>query len=123
MGSPLGTSMSPMGPSMSAPMGGSMPTSMGEISAMTAMSGGGMGSAGLSGDASVGSGQAGEQAGGDPPTPIIKKSRTNTPWSPAEEAMLRQKRDQGQTWGEIAKVLAQVDIGFPRPFHLPNSGN
>ena len=39
-----------------------------------------------------------------PTAPTPKKSRTNTPWSPAEENLLRQKRDQGQTWGEIAKV-------------------
>ena len=35
-----------------------------------------------------------------------KKSRTNTPWSPAEESLLKEKRDLGQTWGEIAKVDA-----------------
>ena len=75
------------------------------------MSSGGMGSAGMVDTG--GSGQINEQTVGDPPTPAIKKSRTNTPWSPAEEAMLRQKRDQGQTWGEIAKVLSQVDTVPP----------
>lgn len=76
------------------------------------MSSGGLGSAGLVDTG--GPGPTNEPAsGGDPPTPVIKKSRTNTPWSPAEEAMLRQKRDQGQTWGEIAEVLSQVDKSPP----------
>ena len=33
-----------------------------------------------------------------------KKSRTNTPWTPAEEQRLKSMRDAGQSWGEIAKV-------------------
>ena len=101
---------SPMGTSMSTPMGGPMPTSMGEMSAMSAMSSGGMSSGGMSSGGMPSRG-LGDQSGtgqteqtSDTPAPIIKKSRTNTPWSPAEEAMLRNKRDQGQTWGEIAKV-------------------
>lgn len=81
-------------------------------------SGSGLGSAGLVDSSGGGQQQSDEQqqptsAGNDPPTPSIKKSRTNTPWSPAEEAMLRQKRDQGQTWGEIAKALSQVRITPP----------
>ena len=39
-----------------------------------------------------------------PPAPVQKKSRTNTPWSPAEEQRLKLMRDAGNTWGEIAKV-------------------
>ncbi|KAJ4368513.1 hypothetical protein N0V86_009418 [Didymella sp. IMI 355093] len=36
--------------------------------------------------------------------PKIKKSRTNTPWTPAEELRLKQMRDAGNSWSEIAKV-------------------
>ncbi|KAJ4347508.1 hypothetical protein N0V95_005382 [Ascochyta clinopodiicola] len=36
--------------------------------------------------------------------PKIKKSRTNTPWTPAEELRLKQMRDTGNSWSEIAKV-------------------
>lgn len=38
------------------------------------------------------------------PVPAPKKSRTNTPWSPAEEQRLKTMRDAGSSWGEIAKV-------------------
>ena len=38
------------------------------------------------------------------PAPAPKKSRTNTPWSPAEEQRLKTMRDAGSSWGEIAKV-------------------
>jgi len=37
------------------------------------------------------------------PTP--KKGRTNTPWTPAEEQRLKQMRDQGKSWSEIAKTF------------------
>jgi hypothetical protein len=42
----------------------------------------------------------------DPPAqePKAKKSRTNTPWTPAEELRLKQMRDAGNSWSEIAKV-------------------
>lgn len=33
-----------------------------------------------------------------------KRSRTNTPWTAAEEQRLKQMRDAGNTWSEIAKV-------------------
>lgn len=33
-----------------------------------------------------------------------KKSRTNTPWTPAEEQRLKTMRDAGNSWSEIAKV-------------------
>ena len=36
--------------------------------------------------------------------PKAKKSRTNTPWTPAEELRLKQMRDAGNSWSEIAKV-------------------
>ncbi|KAJ4351945.1 uncharacterized protein N0V89_007290 [Didymosphaeria variabile] len=36
--------------------------------------------------------------------PKAKKSRTNTPWTPAEEQRLKQMRDAGHSWSEIAKV-------------------
>ena len=45
--------------------------------------------------------EAGEETA---PAPAPKKSRTNTPWSPAEEQRLKIMRDAGNTWGEIAKV-------------------
>jgi hypothetical protein len=38
------------------------------------------------------------------PEPKAKKSRTNTPWTPAEELRLKQMRDAGNSWSEIAKV-------------------
>jgi hypothetical protein len=39
-----------------------------------------------------------------PAPPPAKKSRTNTPWTPAEELRLKQMRDAGNSWAEIAKV-------------------
>jgi hypothetical protein len=36
--------------------------------------------------------------------PKAKKSRTNTPWTPAEELRLKHMRDAGNSWSEIAKV-------------------
>jgi hypothetical protein len=68
------------------------------MSAMSAMSSTGLGD--LSGV-----GQEGEEAGEmSPPVQAPKKSRTNTPWSPAEEQRLKVMRDAGNSWGEIAKV-------------------
>ncbi|ROV90106.1 hypothetical protein VMCG_09782 [Cytospora schulzeri] len=43
------------------------------------------------------------QAAAQPPP--AKKSRTNTPWTPAEELRLKQMRDAGQSWAEIAKTF------------------
>jgi hypothetical protein len=37
--------------------------------------------------------------------PATKKGRTNTPWTPAEEQRLKQMRDQGKSWSEIAKTF------------------
>ncbi|KAL8835842.1 MAG: hypothetical protein Q9170_003165 [Blastenia crenularia] len=67
----------------------------------------GMPSASLSGYAPSGgyAAQPGEQPA-DVPTQgsTPKKSRTNTPWSPAEEQRLKIMRDAGNSWSEIAKV-------------------
>jgi gas vesicle protein len=40
-----------------------------------------------------------------PAPPPAKKSRTNTPWTPAEEQRLKQMRDMGNSWAEIAKTF------------------
>ncbi|KAM3431800.1 hypothetical protein MY1884_007053 [Beauveria asiatica] len=40
-----------------------------------------------------------------PTQPPAKKSRTNTPWTPAEEQRLKQMRDAGNSWAEIAKTF------------------
>ncbi|KAL8900668.1 MAG: hypothetical protein Q9207_005585 [Kuettlingeria erythrocarpa] len=48
----------------------------------------------------------GEQPAEAPPQGTApKKSRTNTPWSPAEEQRLKTMRDAGNTWNEIAKTF------------------
>ncbi|EMC99889.1 hypothetical protein BAUCODRAFT_30306 [Baudoinia panamericana UAMH 10762] len=39
------------------------------------------------------------------PSPIVKKGRTNTPWTPAEEQRLKALRDAGSSWSEIAKTF------------------
>ncbi|KAL8900777.1 MAG: hypothetical protein Q9192_000894 [Flavoplaca navasiana] len=51
--------------------------------------------------------QQGEQEPEAPsiPTPAPKKSRTNTPWTPAEEQRLKTMRDGGNSWSEIAKTF------------------
>lgn len=36
--------------------------------------------------------------------PPAKKSRTNTPWTPAEEQRLKAMRDANHSWADIAKV-------------------
>jgi hypothetical protein len=47
--------------------------------------------------------------------PPAKRGRTNTPWTPAEEQLLKSMRDQGKSWSEIAKVgetcLASAEEG------------
>lgn len=35
----------------------------------------------------------------------VKKSRTNTPWTPEEEQRLKKMRDTGNSWSEIAKTF------------------
>lgn len=42
--------------------------------------------------------------------PVAKKSRVNTPWTPAEEQRLKQLRDLGQSWNEIAKVRRDLSL-------------
>lgn len=48
--------------------------------------------------------------------PKAKKSRTNTPWTPAEEQRLKQMRDAGNSWSEIAKVEKHKSMQ-----HFPNA--
>ncbi|KAF2278937.1 uncharacterized protein EI97DRAFT_492555 [Westerdykella ornata] len=43
--------------------------------------------------------------------PKAKKSRTNTPWTPAEEQRLKAMRDAGNSWNEIAKTFPQRTEG------------
>ncbi|KAF2822458.1 hypothetical protein CC86DRAFT_78982 [Ophiobolus disseminans] len=43
--------------------------------------------------------------------PKAKKSRTNTPWTAAEELRLKQMRDAGNSWSEIAKTFPQRTEG------------
>ncbi|KAF2662057.1 hypothetical protein K491DRAFT_339651 [Lophiostoma macrostomum CBS 122681] len=49
----------------------------------------------------------------DPPAqePKAKKSRTNTPWTAAEEQRLKTMRDAGNSWSEIAKTFPQRTEG------------
>ncbi|KAI9734433.1 MAG: hypothetical protein M1818_006821 [Claussenomyces sp. TS43310] len=42
-------------------------------------------------------------------SPAAKKSRTNTPWTAAEEQRLRQMRDAGSSWADIAKSVALLN--------------
>ena len=46
--------------------------------------------------------------------PKMKKSRTNTPWTPAEELRLKQMRDTGNSWSVIAKVCMGHKYEFCR---------
>jgi hypothetical protein len=54
----------------------------------------------------------GEDGASTPSQPPTKKSRTNTPWTPQEELRLKQMRDAGNSWAEIAKVRFG---NFPNP--------
>ena len=61
----------------------------------------------------------------DAPDPAPKKSRTNTPWTAAEENRLRALKNENKGWGEIAKAWSRVMDGadksvnngavFPQP--------
>lgn len=42
--------------------------------------------------------------------PPVKKSRTNTPWTPLEEQRLKSMRDAQNSWAEIAKVRSQDEL-------------
>ncbi|OAA67820.1 Homeodomain-related protein [Niveomyces insectorum RCEF 264] len=46
-----------------------------------------------------------DESAANPTPPPAKKSRTNTPWTPAEEHRLKQMRDAGSSWAEIAKTF------------------
>jgi hypothetical protein len=48
---------------------------------------------------------------GQLPSPVVKKGRTNTPWTPAEEQRLKTMRDAGNSWSEIAKTFPQRTEG------------
>ncbi|KAF2875883.1 hypothetical protein BDV95DRAFT_603283 [Massariosphaeria phaeospora] len=54
-----------------------------------------------------GAATASQAADVEPPAhePKAKKSRTNTPWTPAEEQRLKQMRDAGNSWSAIAKTF------------------
>ncbi|KAI4272090.1 MAG: hypothetical protein LQ337_005550 [Flavoplaca oasis] len=56
--------------------------------------------------------QQGEQESEAPPIQpsVPKKSRTNTPWTPAEEQRLKTMRDAGNSWSEIAKDMHYADF-------------
>lgn len=51
-----------------------------------------------------GSAEVNEEPSETPLSPVAKKGRTNTPWTPAEERRLKSMRDAGSSWNEIAKV-------------------
>ncbi|KAI9890206.1 MAG: hypothetical protein M1814_004368 [Vezdaea aestivalis] len=42
--------------------------------------------------------------------PAAKRSRTNTPWTPAEEQRLKRMRDDGKSWSEIAKDMHYAEF-------------
>jgi hypothetical protein len=62
-----------------------------------------------------GAAAASAQAEGASMQPPAKKSRTNTPWSPAEELRLKEMRDAGNSWAEIAKVSSEGFLFFVSP--------
>ncbi len=43
-----------------------------------------------------------------------RRGRTNTPWTPQEEQRLKQMRDGGHSWSEIAKVDTPRSWPYPR---------
>ncbi|KAM0189226.1 hypothetical protein ACHAPC_003231 [Botrytis cinerea] len=45
-----------------------------------------------------------------PVAPPAKKSRTNTPWTPAEEQRLKNMRDAGNSWADIAKDMHYAEF-------------
>ncbi|TVY23546.1 Transcription factor [Lachnellula hyalina] len=65
---------------------------------------------GPSGNVPMG-GQEGPSMSSPSMGPPAKKSRTNTPWTPAEEQRLRTMRDAGNSWADIAKTFPQRTEG------------
>ncbi|TGZ80695.1 hypothetical protein EX30DRAFT_49052 [Ascodesmis nigricans] len=54
------------------------------------------------GTSDIGGATTAEQTGS---SPVTKRPRTNTPWTPQEEQRLKQMRDTGASWSEIAKTF------------------
>ncbi|KAK5122919.1 hypothetical protein LTR85_003484 [Meristemomyces frigidus] len=60
----------------------------------------------VAGDLGLSGGLGGPSQPGEQMTsPVAKKGRTNTPWTPAEEQRLKTLRDAGSSWSEIAKTF------------------
>lgn len=62
-----------------------------------------------------------EEAAGPSEAPAPKKSRTNTPWTPAEEKKLTSMREDGRTWSDIAKARTLSSCGSNTPAYLAAS--
>lgn len=58
-------------------------------------------------------------SGGMVETPPKKKGRTNTPWTAEEEQRLKQMRDLGKSWSEIAKVRYATNRGKVSESDMP----
>lgn len=63
---------------------------------------------GVVGGAGGGLGIEGQGMANAPTAPPAKKSRTNTPWTAAEEQRLKAMRDTGSSWADIAKVCNET---------------
>lgn len=63
----------------------------------------GLPAGGAAGEVDFGGGQGPSQT--QLPSPVAKKGRTNTPWTPAEEQRLKTLREAGSSWSEIAKTF------------------
>ncbi|MCJ1337263.1 hypothetical protein MMC09_002545 [Bachmanniomyces sp. S44760] len=92
------------GPSLAAPLSGSPTSRKRKVSGISATDGAAtLPRINLGSDPGDDT-QAAQEAAEATPSPVVKKSRTNTPWSPAEEQRLKTMRDAGNSWSEIAKV-------------------
>ena len=93
------------GPSLAAPLSGSPTSRKRKVSGISATDGAAtLPRINLGSDPGDDT-QAAQEAAEATPSPVVKKSRTNTPWSPAEEQRLKTMRDAGNSWSEIAKVV------------------